>query len=311
LTQVPGAASGGTTKRYGYFDANDGIFLEQTGTDLAIVRRSSTSGSVVDVRVPQASWNLDAFNGSGASGITLDMTKAQILVIDLQWLGMGRVRVGFDINGAIMYAHQFLNANNLTVPYMKTANLPIRWEITNATTASAATSLLATCSAVISEGGFEEERGYSFAYTTPAAVSADTNGEYLVGIRPKETFNSITNRGQIILDNVQVMNTGTASAYCRVHYNPTVTGGSWTSVSANSIVEYGLGQTLSAPGEIIASFFVPTGAATDNAFASDLISRLPITLNTSGASPATVALEVISVTGSQACWGTLSWKELR
>ncbi len=156
MTQIMGAAVAGITRRAGYFDDNDGVFLEQNGiTDVALVRRTSTSGSPVDNRVVQASWNLDPLNGAGPSGITLDLSKASILVIDLQWLGMGRIRVGFDIGGIIVYVHEFLNANVLTVPYMKTANLPVRWSASG----NGVSDMYATCAAVISEGGTEFDRG--------------------------------------------------------------------------------------------------------------------------------------------------------
>jgi hypothetical protein len=99
-TFVMGAGTENVRKRVGYFDAQNGIFLEQNGiVDVALVRRTYTSGAAVDNRVVQASWNVDKFDGTGPSGLTLDLTKAQILLMDLQWLGVGRVRIGFDIDG--------------------------------------------------------------------------------------------------------------------------------------------------------------------------------------------------------------------
>jgi len=108
-----------------------GIFASGSGATANIVRRTSTSGSPVETVVPQASWNIDKMDGTGVSGITMDFTKTQILVISAQWLGVGRVIVGFNIGGIIRPVHQFLNANNLTVPYTQTFNLPVRMEIRN------------------------------------------------------------------------------------------------------------------------------------------------------------------------------------
>lgn len=115
-------------KRIGYFDDNNGIFLQMAGSGPAAVVRSNTSGAPVDDVVPQANWNLDKLDGTGPSGITVDLTKAQILVIDFEWLGTGTIRLGFDIGQAIVYFHTFEQANIKQGVYMQTPN-PRRWRI--------------------------------------------------------------------------------------------------------------------------------------------------------------------------------------
>jgi hypothetical protein len=138
-------------QRVGYFTAQNGIFLEADGTTINIVKRSYTSGSAVDTKVAQASWNGDTFNGAGASGITLDVSKTQILWTDIEWLGVGSVRVGFVINGVFYIAHTFHHANVETDVYMTTASLNCRYEITST---GASGSMRQICSTVISEGGY-------------------------------------------------------------------------------------------------------------------------------------------------------------
>jgi len=142
-------------QRVGTFDANNGIFFEDTGTGYQIVRRSYTSGSSVDDPILQSAWNGDKLDGTGASGYDLDPTKATIMFADYEWLGMGSVRVGFVIDGKLIVAHTFLNANNLDTVYMQTANLPIRYEIEVTDTLAAGTyTLQQVCSSVQSEGGY-------------------------------------------------------------------------------------------------------------------------------------------------------------
>lgn len=114
--------------RFGLFDAANGIYYQMMTSGLSVVRRSSTSGGVVNDAVAQSDWNIDPLDGSGPSGKVLDQTTVFILVIDCQFLGMGRVRIGFDIDGSICYCHQWLNANSLAVPYMQTLTLPVRVE---------------------------------------------------------------------------------------------------------------------------------------------------------------------------------------
>jgi len=154
-TFVMNAQTENLEQRVGSFDADNGIFFEDTGTGYQIVRRSYTSGSSVDDPITQANWNGDKLDGTGASGYTLDPTKASILFTDYEWLGMGSVRVGFVIDGKFITAHTFLNANNLSTVYMQTANLPIRYEIEVTSALAAGTyTLQQVCSSVISEGGY-------------------------------------------------------------------------------------------------------------------------------------------------------------
>ena len=155
FTMAAGAT--GLTQRVGYFGTENGIYLEQSDGDLYLVLRSSTSGSVVETRVAQANWNVDPLNGSGATGITIDITKSQIQFIDIEWLGVGTVRAGFVIDGAFIIAHKFHHANLITGTYMTTASLPIRYELES--TGPSAT-LKHICNTVISSGGFTPS-GYS------------------------------------------------------------------------------------------------------------------------------------------------------
>ena len=142
----------------GLFDDNNGIFFFVDGTTYKIVRRTYTSGAAVDTEISQSNWNGDKLNGTGASGITLNPATSNILFIDIEWLGVGSVRVGFVINGQLITAHTFYNANSLTTVYMQTANLPIRYQIERSGTLAAGTyTLQQICSSCISEGGYQPE----------------------------------------------------------------------------------------------------------------------------------------------------------
>lgn len=309
MTQIMGAAVSGITRRAGYFDDNDGIFLEQNGvTDVAFVRRSSTSGSPVDTRVVQASWNLDPLNGLGPSGITLNLANASILVIDLQWLGMGRVRVGFDIGGIIVYAHEFLNANVLTVPYMKTANLPVRWS----SSGNGVSDMYATCAAIISEGGTEFDRGFLNAHPSGTISAASGVRTPIIAIRPAATFNSIVNRMQINPESFSGIVLGNNPVLWEVVYDPTITGGSWVSAGASSGVEYNITAASMSGGVDTDSFFAPATASVVGAIpASVTTSRLPITLDQAGANPIVLCLAASGIGGASNVRGSITWRELR
>lgn len=310
ITQVLGAAVANVTRRVGYFDAANGILLEQSGAvDVAIVRRTSVGGSLADNRVVQADWNIDTFDGAGPSGITLDLSKASILIIDLQWLGMGRVRVGFDIDGKIYYAHEFRNANNLAAPYMQTANLPVRWEIAS-TDASAGATLYATCASVISEGGDETQTAYRFAAGNPANISVTTSRTCLLALRPAATFNGVVNRAGIAIEEFAAL-AGSGSILLELLYNPTLTGGSWAAPHAYSAVEINTGATYSSGGIVIDNLWIASSNTNRGAQTADVLSRLPIALDDAGANPIAVAVVATAITGTSDSRGRLAWQEMR
>ncbi len=154
--QMDNSTSANLNQSVGYFNTQNGVFFRRTGGVNAFVMRSNTSGTPTDARFAnQADWNGDKLDGTGASGLTLDLTHPQILWMDFEWLGVGSVRCGFIINGEYIVCHTFDTANVFgTTVYMTTAILPVRYEITT-TTAAVAATLTQICSSVVSEGGFE------------------------------------------------------------------------------------------------------------------------------------------------------------
>jgi hypothetical protein len=156
--------------RVGYYGVNNGVFFERAGTALRMVRRTYTSGSVVDNVVAQADWNGDKLDGTGSSGLTIDTTKSQIFWQDFEWLGVGSVRTGFVINGKFIVCHTFNHANILALVYMTTAILPIRYEIENTGATDGSRTMKQICSTVISEGGYEKKVILQVARTATATT---------------------------------------------------------------------------------------------------------------------------------------------
>jgi len=165
-------------QRIGLFGAQNGVYLEQGPNGVTFVIRTYTSGTVSDSRyVAQANWNGDKLDGTGPSGITLDLTKTQILWFDIEWLGVGNVRCGFIINGQYIVCHTFQNANQsfATTVYMQTATLPLRFEIATTGATSSAASLQMICATVISEGGYEQVSAPYIARASGNGVSIANN----------------------------------------------------------------------------------------------------------------------------------------
>ena len=234
------ASKAGLRQRLGYFGTQNGAFFQQDEAGiLSFTIRSYTSGAVDDTRkIPQSSWNGDKLNGSGTSGITLDVTKTQILWFDFEWLGVGNVRCGFVINGVFIICHTFYNANFNTSVYMTTAQLPMRWEITNTASTASVSSMKQICCSVMSEGGYEQ---VSIEQTARRATKLTTIGNTflpLISIR----LNASKQEAIILPNRVVVLPTTSQNYEVVLVKNSTLTGASWvTGTFAN--VDYDVTAT--------------------------------------------------------------------
>lgn len=305
MTFVLDDSGGGTgiTRSVGQFNANNGLFLKDDGGTYKFVRRTYVTGSPVDNEVAQSSWNLDTMDGTGPSGITLDFTKTQILVIDYEWLGVGRARLGFNVDGVTYYAHEFKNANNLDEVYMSTPNLPLRFEIDNDGT-GAASGLKTICCSVMSEGG-TQELGILRHADSGSVSSLATGTTYAVlGIRLKSGYIG----ADVLLENLSVIATSTNDqAHWELILNPTVAGTFTYSDQTNSAIQIATGastNTVTNGTEVDGGYFAtslpvsPTapnarrlGAAIDGTVDEFVLCVRPITNN-------------ITVQGS------MTWREL-
>jgi hypothetical protein len=316
VTGVLGAAVSGALVDVGIFDAGNGLFLRQNGASgLQLVRRTSTSGSAVDNAVDQSAWNLDRLDGTGSSGLTLDVTKAFIFLIDCQFLAMGRVRLGFDIDGQIVYVHEFLNANILTVPYMQTLTLPVQMLVTATATAGAKTAFF-KCASVSSEGGLEDDLSYAFATPEGTVTAASGSPTHILGLRPALTFNSIANRSSIRPVSVEVLVTGNQPVRWTLCIGSTFSAEpTWAAVDAtHSAAEYTSAVgTVSNVGTVIASGYVASSATVKSSVNFRLAARYPITLNRAGAvrPNGVLNLFVTGIGGTSATRASLNFQEVR
>jgi hypothetical protein len=261
LTGLAGNTSSGNTKRYGYFDDDNGVFYQDDGGSWAVVIRSFVSGVAIDTVVNQEDWNLDTMDGNGASGVTLDPAKVQILFFDLEWLGVGRARFGFFIDGLPIYCHEALHSNRIGSVYMSNPNLPIRLEISNDGSGGADT-VEGICTTVVSEGGVQPNGVLRFGDigdTTAEDISAPTAGTIyaICGIRLKAAYLAADVR-EVFVSIIE--NSGANNPFVwRLHLNPTITAALTYSNITNSAIQFGIGDTatpannvISASGTIIA-----------------------------------------------------------
>ena len=238
------AAQTNLTQRVGIFDTNNGVYLERAGSTTSFVIRTYTSGSVSNANsAAQSTWNVDKFDGTGPSGVTLDLTKTQILFINIEWLGVGSVRCGFVIDNEFYTAHQFDNANIQTVVYMQTAILPLRYEIFTTGTTSSAATLQQICSTVQSEGGYEQtSQQYIARNTSTVTLTAAATFYPLISIR----LNSSYLGAVVIPAGFNFLPIGTANYEVVLVKNATLTGATWGSTLAGGQVDVDTGASGTA-----------------------------------------------------------------
>jgi len=83
----------------------------------------------IDLRIPQEEWNIDTMDGNGPSGYDLDLSKMQMFYIDYTWYGAGYIRFGLrGPDGQVMYCNKIINNNVNDQAYMRTGNVPARYE---------------------------------------------------------------------------------------------------------------------------------------------------------------------------------------
>lgn len=255
------STSANLTQQVGYYNTQNGVFFKRTGSTNSFVLRSNstpTPGTPSDTRiVNQSSWNGDKLDGTGDSGFTLDTTKAQILWMDFEWLGVGSVRCGFIIDGQYIVCHTFTNANEISSVYMTTAILPLRYEIVT-TTAAVAASMKTICCSVVSEGGFEQTSIDHVARRTTVLGTIGTTFLPVVSIRLASG-----RTGAVVIPNrVQILPTTSQNYEIALVKNPTLTGATWAStVPSNSNVEFDVAATAMTGGTIAQTDFLASNTA--------------------------------------------------
>ena len=249
-------------------------------------------------------------DGSGPSGVTLDFAQTQILVLDFEWLGVGSARMGFVINGAIIYAHRFDCANISPAVYMSTPNLPIRYEID--ATGDGAGDLDCICGTVISEGGLQGT-GTAFGVYSPRTANVANNASTtLLSIRHLAGVERVT----IIPTQVGPITAGNGASQWELLYNPTFTTAPvWSPTSrgfcqiSTPAVGAAAGQAGIGPNtEVIAA-----GVFSQNTGSVDLILRdttLTLGADVAGVSDV-ISLVVTNVSGGNEQYlASLNWLAL-
>lgn len=238
LTGVLTSGKNNLNSCVGYYDDENGLIFRTSNGVFQVGKRSFTTGSVVETWVDQADFNGDKLDGTGASGLTIDLDKTQIFEINFQWLGVGSVKFFVHINGEYILIHTMHNANLNTEVYMTTPHLPIRYEIKNMGVTSSATTMTQICTQIGNEGK-------SIVGDLVSSVDTDTNTTTL----NSSTFKSIismrtksANDILIQLESLSLLVTTQDDIIIHVTIDQTLASTTW--VSADQFVEKDLTSNI-------------------------------------------------------------------
>ncbi len=307
----------GLRQRVGYFGITggvtagtpyNGVYLQQDGLTLSVCLTSASLGTTQTVT--QSNWNGDKFDGTGDSGVTIDVTKGNIFWLDVEWLGVGDVRTGFFIDGKPVVAHTFYNTNKNSTTYMSTACLPLRYEIENTAGQTGSSTMRQICSTILSEGGYEGfSRRYNVTHsgTTPHTLTTAGTQYPLIAIRmAPDRLDSI-----IVPSNISVAiepdtNNKPLVVQYRILLNPTLTGNTWAT-HFNGNVQYNVTATGVTGGTDIIGGYISSSGTLDVSSINDF--NFQIGRTQLGVSDTFVLVLVPTENGTQG-YTDLSWFEI-
>lgn len=305
MTGVFGVAQANTVKRVGYFDDNDGLYFIQNGvTGFGVAKRSSVSGSNVETIVYQSAWNLDPMDGTGPSGLTMNVANTEIYSIDFQWLGVGSATFTVEIDGQPYQVHRFDHSNKTTQVYMKSGSLPVTYEIFNTGTAASAAALKQICSSVMSEGA-EDPSGESYAIGDTSTTSCPTGAwTPIVTLRVPTTFNGQTVRGKDIVKSIHVINTtGNQSGAWALIRNATLGNTTYVNVANTlSFTQYDLNANTVANGTFKMQGYAPISSAENIDAPTEILDVYP---------GDTLTIACRGITGACVMAAAINWREIK
>lgn len=290
-------------QRIGYFGTQNGIYLEQVGNTVNLVLRSYVTGAVQETRVSQNAWNADRFDGTGRSGRTLDLSKSNILWMDIEWLGVGDVRVGFFVDGKPVVAHTFHNDNINPTTYMTTAILPLRFEIENLSATNSSSTAKQICNSVISEGGYQ---GFSRVYNIDRGAKNIAVGVFEPTISIRLASDRLDYPVVPAYFTFVSTSTNRVLQYQLIKNATTLTGASWQSHTNNN-VQYDIAATAVSGGTIISSGYFESGSPLKLSDINNFNFQLG---RTQGGVSDTLTLAVAALDSSSNVYSTLAWYEL-
>lgn len=301
-----GGPVAGNNRLWGLGDERNGVFFGIDENGLKVVRRSYITGSAVDETIYQNNWNGDKLDGTGPSGVTIDLTKHQLFKIQYSWLGTNAIQWRYIYNGQQYIVHTLNSSNVLTTAWSQSGSLPARYENTNTGTAASSVTMKAGCVAVYSAGSSKDITTYGAISTGTTAVSVNTNPSVIAGIRLRPDRRYIGANGEAY-DILPI--SGTGVLYYQVILRPTLTGATWTDFSEAVQVLSNSPTYISGTGSVIQEGYANLTVQGRNAV--EIPARVNATLGYSIAQdPDALIILAETTTGNGSLYFAGSWREV-
>lgn len=295
FTGVFGATDANCRKRMGYFDDDDGIYLEYDGTNLSFNIRTNVTGES-DVSINSSSWDNQDF--------TFDETKYYLWQIDFLWQGAGPVSLWVFDGKNRTRLHTISNSGVSGFAYMRNPNLPIRFEIINVGTTSSAQLLAMSCVQLSTEGRQNVGIQNRSASNVVAGGKSIITGSFrpMLSIRLKSAYA----RGLIQILGTRILAATNDDIVFRLVKNASLTASSWTSAGADSAVEYDTSATAFSGGTILDEGFV----AKSGGAPSEIAETFETIQSDFDGTADIVTVVAQSLTTNATVYAALTWTEL-
>lgn len=282
--RLPAALSGDQTIEFGGFtsDLQDGLYFGYDADGLYVARLRD--GTEVQ-KVRQADWNIDPLDGTGRSGVTIDVANGAIYQINWTWYSYGQIvwAILAVINNKQTFipVHQINNFIDFSGTSIVDPSLRVTVLAENNGTAS---------NAQVYVGGRqysiigEYVPKYRYTGETRPSTALSTSLQPLISFRHKDTFR---NRS-VKLAGFSVINNGNADVEMEIYLAGTLTGASFGApngyTATDTALESDIQATAITGGNCVwAGSLVPAGAGNRFNFSNldidlDLPEEVTITL---------------------------------
>jgi hypothetical protein len=236
-----------------YNSVFDGFFLESNGVSNTISFQIWRSGTTI-FTAATTSWVTNEFDPAN-----LVWSNTQLITVDYQWLGVGRMRFGIALSGQTIYFTDHNCSNNESLVYMSSPNQPIRYEIRQVGAGSGSFDMI--CSQVSTEGALNGLYStVGVIHSSTATLSTEGTKYPYIGYRLKQSYKGVTSQ----YSSLSILNTSNDNYLLTIEFNPTLSATpTWTDIP-NSPFQYSLGTgatTVTSPGHIMSSLIGEAGTS--------------------------------------------------
>jgi hypothetical protein len=256
-------------KRVGYFTSGtaspynsdfDGFFLESNGVNNSISFQVWKTGTNI-ITATSSSWSTSEYDIS-----EIDWSKTNLMLVDFQWLGVGRMRFYMVVDGEpkLMYTHTGIN--NLSTVYMDNPNKPIRYELRQSGAGSGSFGQI--CAGVSMEGSINALYRTAAVNDFTERTMATSSVTYaMLGIRLTTNPAQIGVSGNI--NQADILQTSNDNFLVTIQKAPTLSStATWTKIN-NSPIEYSYGAgnlTVTNEGFVMGSYMGKAGSLSQENF---------------------------------------------